>query len=67
MAATEVDAMIRPMVDTAEDSAQAAFRDAQEAWRDALERHRLAPPDSGFSVRLSSLAAAAPPSRTRDF
>jgi len=59
MAATEVDAMIRPMVDTAEDSAQAAFRGAQEAWRDALETHRLAPPDSGFSVRLSGLAAAA--------
>ena len=51
--------MIRPMVDTVEDSAQAAFRDAQEAWRDALETHRLAPPDNGFSVRLSGLAAAA--------
>ena len=48
------------MVDaTPEDSAQAAFRDAQEAWRGALEAHRLAPPDAGFSGRLASLADAA--------
>ena len=46
------------MVDaTPEDSAQAAFRDAQEAWRGALEAHRLAPPDAGFSVRLSGLGS----------
>jgi hypothetical protein len=47
------------MVDATENAAQAAFRDAQERWRGALEAHRLAPPDSGFSVRLSGLAEAA--------
>jgi hypothetical protein len=39
--------------------AQAAFRDAQERWRGALEAHRLAPPDAGFSSRLAGLAGAA--------
>jgi hypothetical protein len=39
--------------------AQAAFRAAQERWRDALEVHRLAPPDAGFSARLGALAGAA--------
>src|SRR5580700_2821772 len=39
--------------------AQRAFRDAQEEWRRALESHRLAPPDAGFSGRLSVLALAA--------
>jgi hypothetical protein len=39
--------------------AQATFRDAQERWRDALAAHRLAPPDAGFSGRLSGLADAA--------
>jgi hypothetical protein len=47
------------MAETTEGHAQAAFRDAQQLWRDALETHRLAPPDNGFSVRLSGLAAAA--------
>jgi hypothetical protein len=42
-----------------EDRAQAAFRAAQERWHDALEAHRLAPPDAGFSARLAALAAAA--------
>jgi hypothetical protein len=42
-----------------EDRAQAAFRDAQERWREALEAHRLAPPDAGFSARLAALADAA--------
>jgi len=42
-----------------EDRAQAVFRAAQEAWRAALESHRLAPPDAGFSGRLRALAAAA--------
>jgi len=51
--------MIRPMVDTAENAAQEAFRGAQQLWRGALEAHRLAPPDAGFSVRLTGLAAAA--------
>jgi len=39
--------------------AQAAFREAQEAWRSALQAHRLAPPDPGFSARLADLASAA--------
>ena len=47
------------MVDTTENTAQQAFRDAQQLWRGALEAHRLAPPDAGFSGRLSGLAVAA--------
>jgi len=43
----------------AEDRAQAAFRTAQARWREALEAHRLAPPDAGFSGRLLALAEAA--------
>ena len=42
-----------------EEQAQRAFREAQEEWRRALESHRLAPPDAGFSGRLSVLAVAA--------
>jgi hypothetical protein len=42
-----------------EELAQSAFREAQEQWRRALESHRLAPPDAGFSARLSTLASAA--------
>ena len=38
---------------------QAAFRAAQDGWRAALDAHRLAPPDAGFSARLSGLAEAA--------
>jgi hypothetical protein len=44
---------------TAEQRAQAAFRDAQARWREALEAHRLAPPDAEFSARLAALANAA--------
>src|ERR1039458_6456912 len=51
--------MIRPMVDRAENAAQEAFRGAQQLWRGALEAHRLAPPDAGFSGRLTGLAVAA--------
>src|ERR1039458_4465019 len=51
--------MIRAMPKTAEEKAQSAFRDAQQRWRGALEAHRLAPPDAGFSARLSGLAVAA--------
>jgi hypothetical protein len=47
------------MARVGEQDAQAAFRDAQGRWRGALEAHRLAPPDAGFSVRLSALADAA--------
>ena len=39
--------------------AQDAFREAQQGWRQALESHRLAPPDAGFSARLARLAEAA--------
>jgi hypothetical protein len=39
--------------------AQAAFRGAQARWREALEAHRLAPPDAGFSTRLAALSQAA--------
>ncbi len=42
-----------------QDRAQAGFREAQARWREALEAHRLAPPDAGFSGRLAALAAAA--------
>jgi hypothetical protein len=41
------------------DRAQEAFRDAQARWGEALEAHRLAPPDAGFSVRLAALSEAA--------
>jgi hypothetical protein len=47
------------MTETAERSAEAAFREAQARWRDALEAHRMAPPDAGFSDRLAALASAA--------
>ena len=50
--------MIRPMAEMTEEHAQAAFRAAQQLWRGALEAHRLAPPDAGFSARLSRLADA---------
>jgi hypothetical protein len=42
-----------------DERAQRAFREAQEEWRRALESHRLAPPDAGFSARLAALASAA--------
>ncbi|HXR29367.1 MAG TPA: hypothetical protein VN772_07285, partial [Solirubrobacteraceae bacterium] len=51
--------MILPIVDTVENAAQEAFRGAQQLWRGALEAHRLAPPDAGFSDRLARLADAA--------
>jgi hypothetical protein len=52
-------AIIAQMAEATQDSAQDAFRAAQERWRRALEAHRLAPPDGGFSARLAALAAAA--------
>jgi hypothetical protein len=42
-----------------EEQAQSVFREAQGEWRQALESHRLAPPDAGFSARLADLASAA--------
>ena len=47
------------MVESRDVAAQAAFREAQELWRAALESHRSAPPDAGFSGRLAALAQAA--------
>jgi hypothetical protein len=47
------------MAATAEKQAQAAFRDAQQRWQGALETHRRAPPDAGFSARLAGLSDAA--------
>jgi hypothetical protein len=47
------------MADIEPDRAQKAFREAQARWREALEAHRLAPPDAGFSARLAALASAA--------
>jgi hypothetical protein len=42
-----------------EAQAQLTFRNAQAKWRTALECHRLAPPDAGFSERLAALSEAA--------
>jgi hypothetical protein len=42
-----------------EEKAQAAFGRAQREWRAAIEAHRLAPPDAGFSARLAALSDAA--------
>jgi hypothetical protein len=39
--------------------AEEAFQEAREAWRSALRDHVLAPPDAGYSGRLSNLAEAA--------
>lgn len=39
--------------------AQSAFAKAQEHWREAIDAHRTAPPDAGFSTRLATLAQAA--------
>jgi hypothetical protein len=47
------------MTDKTEEHAQAAFSAAQARWREALEAHRLAPPDAGFSARLAALSEAA--------
>jgi hypothetical protein len=44
---------------SAQDQAQRAFATAQHSWGEALEAHRLAPPDAGFSARLGALASAA--------
>jgi hypothetical protein len=38
---------------------QTAFARAQQDWRAAIDAHRSAPPDAGFSTRLTTLAEAA--------
>jgi len=53
------DANIPDVAKASDERAQAQFREAQELWRDALQAHRLAPPDAGFSARLAALAQAA--------
>ena len=52
-------AIRRAKADKTGELAQAAFRAAQARWREALEAHRLAPPDAGFSARLAALSEAA--------
>jgi hypothetical protein len=47
------------MTDRTDEHAQAAFHAAQARWREALDAHRLAPPDAGFSLRLAELSLAA--------
>jgi hypothetical protein len=44
---------------TEHERVQTSFSEAQALWRNALEAHRLAPPDAGFSSRLAALAEAA--------
>jgi hypothetical protein len=39
--------------------ARALFEAAQDEWIDAVRSHQQAPPDAGFSARLSALAHAA--------
>jgi hypothetical protein len=41
-----------------ETSALEQFAQAQAAWSTAVEAHRRAPPDAGFSTRLAALARA---------
>jgi hypothetical protein len=36
-----------------------AVRHASEGWASAMRAHKLAPPDAGFSARLTALAEAA--------
>ena len=47
------------MSETDSDRIQDAFKNAQAVWSVAIDAHRLAPPDSGFSSRLASLSGAA--------
>jgi hypothetical protein len=40
-----------------EDPIQVEFAAVQDRWREAIQAHRMAPPDAGFSDRLAELAA----------
>lgn len=42
-----------------EDQALAELRASGDGWVAAIEAHRMAPPDTGFSTRLARLAVAA--------
>ena len=39
-------------------SAEEQFAHAQAAWAAAVQAHRMAPPDAGFSARLAALSSA---------
>jgi hypothetical protein len=42
-----------------DDPMQAEFAAVQVRWREAVQAHRMAPPDAGFSTRLADLAEVA--------
>jgi hypothetical protein len=42
-----------------DDAIQEEFAATQDRWRHAVQAHRLAPPDAGFSGRLAALADVA--------
>jgi hypothetical protein len=42
-----------------DDLVEREFAATQERWHQAIQAHRLAPPDAGFSARLTELAAVA--------
>lgn len=42
----------------AEDPLQREFQEVQERWRRAIDQHRMAPPDAGFSQRVRDLSEA---------
>jgi hypothetical protein len=44
---------------TTEDRVLDDFKEALDGWRKALDVHRMAPPDAGFSARIAGLARAA--------
>jgi hypothetical protein len=43
---------------SAETKVETTFYEALEGWDAAVDRHKMAPPDAGFSDRLAGLAAA---------
>lgn len=47
------------MAKPATEDPQTAFAEAQQRWGAAIDAHRTAPPDAGFSARLAALADAA--------
>ncbi len=47
------------MTDERDEEIQEAFKAAQTGWARALRKHRLAPPDAGFSARILELSRAA--------
>ena len=47
------------MLSAQDDAIQEEFAATQDRWRRAVQAHRLAPPDAGFSARLDALAGVA--------